>query len=50
MRHIAQDPVDGISELSGTAKTEQQRWLTYLSVGRRVRLDWGGGAGVRVSR
>ncbi|MDT0631387.1 mechanosensitive ion channel family protein [Rubrivirga sp. S365] len=30
--------VDDISELSGDEKTDEQRWLTYLSVGRRVLL------------
>ena len=34
--HIARDQVDDIAELSGDEKNQQQRWLTYLSVGRRV--------------
>ena len=34
---VEQD-VDDLSDLSGNERTEQQRWLTYLSVGRRVLL------------
>jgi small-conductance mechanosensitive channel len=30
--------VDSVDELSGDDKTDEQRWLTYLSVGRRVVL------------
>ncbi len=34
---VGQD-VDDLADLSGNEGTEQQRWLTYLSVGRRVLL------------
>ena len=34
---VEQD-VDDLADLSGNERTEQQRWLTYLSVGRRVLL------------